>query len=74
MVEGAGNAKDNKPDELQGFPPPMPKPEPSGAVSTRRTTARRRASMTITRPGAAAPPGIGIAMLIPPMFITLSVL
>lgn len=58
----------------QGFPPATPTPAPSGAVSTRPTTARRLASITISRPGAAVMPAIGIAMLMPPMFITLSVL
>src|ERR1041385_1954884 len=73
-VRACGDRKQHR-EEPQGFPPPIPKPEPSGAVSTRRTTTRFRASITITRPGAAGPPpGAGIAMLMPPMFITLSVL
>ena len=58
----------------QGFPPATPRPAPSGAVSTRPTTVRRLASITMSRPGAAVMPAIGIAMLMPPMFMTLSVL
>ncbi len=73
-VMDAGGDRKKYRDQPQGFPPPIPKPEPSGAVSTRRTTARFLASMTMTRPGAAVVPGAGIAMLMPPMFITLSVL
>ena len=72
-VRGAGRAHDHDPRESQGFPPATPRPAPSGAVSTRPTTARFFASITISRPGAAMP-GIGIAMLMPPIVMTLSVL
>src|SRR5688572_8732308 len=69
MVSARGDCE-KRPCEPQGFPPATPSPAPSGAVSTRPTTARFFASITIRRPGAAVSPDIGIAMLIPPEFMT----